>query len=56
VFLGLNGIDFDVSPTAATAMILALAAGETDGLARWIEDNISPPSGRPPPQAPSISA
>jgi hypothetical protein len=37
-------------------MILALAAGETDGLARWIEDNISPPSGRPPPQAPSISA
>jgi hypothetical protein len=56
VFLGLNGIDFDVSPAAATAMILALAAGETDGLARWIEDNISPPSGRPPPQAPSISA
>jgi len=56
LFLGLNGIDFDVSPAAATAMILALAAGETDGLARWIEDNISPPSGRPPPQAPSISA
>jgi prophage maintenance system killer protein len=56
VFLGLNGIDFDVSPAAATAMILALAAGETDGLARWIEDNISLPSGRPPPQAPSISA
>ena len=46
LFLGLNRIDFDVSPAAATAMILALAAGETDGLARWIEDNISPPSGR----------
>ncbi|HET9244220.1 MAG TPA: hypothetical protein VFO15_00300 [Xanthobacteraceae bacterium] len=45
-----------MSPAAATAMILALAAGETDGLARWIEDNISLPSGRPPPQAPSISA
>ena len=56
VFLGLNGIDFDVSPAAVTAMILALAAGETGGLAPWIEDNISPPSGRPPPQAPSISA
>jgi len=39
-------------------MILALAAEEIDedGLARWIEDNISPPSGRLPPQAPSISA
>jgi hypothetical protein len=36
-------------------MILALAAGEIDGLARWIEDNISPPSGRSPPRAPSIS-
>ncbi|HEX4828362.1 MAG TPA: hypothetical protein VFV12_09055 [Xanthobacteraceae bacterium] len=56
VFLGLNGIDFDVPPAAATAMILARAAGEIDGLARWIEDNISPPSGRSPPQAPSISA
>jgi len=27
-------------------MILALAAGEIDGLARWIDNNISPPSGR----------
>jgi hypothetical protein len=55
-FLELNRTDFDVSPAAVTAMILALAAGEAGGLARWIEDNISPPSGRPPPQAPSISA
>jgi death-on-curing protein len=48
VFLGLNGIDFDVPPAAATAMILALAKGEIDedGLARWIEDNISQASGR----------
>src|SRR5712692_5543398 len=47
VFLGLNGIDFDVPPAAAAAMILALAAGEIheDGLARWIEDNISDASG-----------
>ena len=50
VFLGLNGIDFDVPPEAATAMILGLAAGEIDedGLARWIEDNMSgTPSRRP---------
>jgi len=48
VFLGLNGIDFDVPPESATAMILALAAGEIDeeGLARWIEDNL--------PKAPSL--
>jgi death-on-curing protein len=48
VFLGLNGIDFDVPAAAAAAMILALAAGKVDkdGLARWIEDNISPLSGR----------
>ncbi|MFZ5690448.1 MAG: type II toxin-antitoxin system death-on-curing family toxin [Pseudomonadota bacterium] len=41
VFLGLNGIDFDVPPSAATAMILALAAGEVgeEGLTRWIRDN-----------------
>jgi len=41
VFLGLNGIDFDVPPEEATAMILALAAGEVseEGLARWIRDN-----------------
>jgi death-on-curing protein len=42
VFLGLNGIEFDVPPEAATAMILGMAAGEIneDGLARWIADNI----------------
>lgn len=42
VFLGLNGIDFDVAPEAATAIVLAVAAGEIneDGLARWIGDNI----------------
>ena len=42
VFLGLNGIDFDVSPPDATAIILGLAAGEIseEGLARWIADNI----------------
>jgi death-on-curing protein len=42
VFLGLNGIDFDVVPADATAVILSLAAGEIseDGLARWIRDNL----------------
>jgi death-on-curing protein len=42
VFLGLNGIDFVVPPEQATAMILALAAGEVSevGLARWIADNL----------------
>jgi death-on-curing protein len=42
IFLGLNGIDFDVPPAEATAMMLALAAGEVDesGLARWITDNL----------------
>ena len=41
VFLGLNGIDLDVPPQDATAIILALAAGdiEEDGLVRWIRDN-----------------
>jgi death-on-curing protein len=41
VFLGLNGIDFDVPPEAATAMILSLAAGEVgeEGLTRWIRDS-----------------
>ena len=41
VFLGLNGIDFDVPPADATAIILQLAADELeeDGLARWIRDN-----------------
>lgn len=42
VFLGLNGIDFDVPPEEATAMILGLAAGEIgeEGLARWIRENL----------------
>ena len=41
VFLGLNDIDFRVAPENATAMILALAAGEVneEGLTRWIRDN-----------------
>jgi death-on-curing protein len=41
VFLGLNGFDFDVPPEQATAMILALAAGEVSevSLTRWIKDN-----------------
>lgn len=41
VFLGLNGIDFMVPPESATAMVLALAAGEVSeaSLARWIGDN-----------------
>src|SRR4051794_7973161 len=41
VFLGLNDIDFLVAPESATAMILALAAGEVneEGLTRWIRDN-----------------
>lgn len=42
VFLGLNGVDFDVPPEQATAMMLGLAAGEIseDGLAEWIRDNL----------------
>ena len=42
VFLGLNGIEFDVPPQEATGMILGLAAGEVDeeGLTRWISDRI----------------
>lgn len=41
VFLGLNDIDFLVPPESATAMILAVAAGEVaeEGLTRWIRDN-----------------
>lgn len=41
VFLGLNGLDLDVPPEAATATILSLAAGEVteEVLARWIADN-----------------
>jgi death-on-curing protein len=50
VFLGLNGIDFDVPPEAATAIILGMAAGEIDedGLTRWIADNLPHASGREP--------
>lgn len=42
VFLGLNGIDFDVSSAQATAMLWELAAGTVseDGLTRWIRDNL----------------
>jgi death on curing protein len=41
VFLGLNGIDLDVPPEDATAIVLEVAAGEIDedGLARWLRDN-----------------
>jgi death-on-curing protein len=41
VFLGLNGIDFDVPSEQATAMSLSLAAGEVseESLTRWIRDN-----------------
>jgi death-on-curing protein len=40
-FLGVNGIDFVVAEAEATAIILALAAGEVgeEGLTRWIRDN-----------------
>lgn len=41
IFLRLNDIPFAPPPPAATAIILALAAGEVaeEGLARWIRDN-----------------
>jgi death on curing protein len=41
VFLRVNDIPFAPDPAHATAMILALAAGEVneDGLTRWIRDN-----------------
>jgi len=44
VFLGLNGIDFDVAPENATAMVLSLAAGEVseESVARWIADHLPP--------------
>ena len=40
-FLRLNSIAFAPPPPAATAIILALAAGDVaeEGLARWIRDN-----------------
>ncbi|MBH0239433.1 type II toxin-antitoxin system death-on-curing family toxin [Methylobrevis albus] len=42
LFLRLNGVPFRPSPAEATAVILALAAGEVDedGLARWIRDRL----------------
>ena len=41
VFLRLNGIQFAPAPAHATAIILALAAGEVseESLTRWIRDN-----------------
>ena len=41
VFLRLNGIAFRPEQAHATAMFVALAAGEIEeaGLARWIRDN-----------------
>jgi death-on-curing protein len=44
VFLNLNKLDLDAPQEAATAIVLALAAGEIgeDVLARWIGDNIGP--------------
>lgn len=44
VFLNLNKLDLDAPQEAATAIVLALAAGEIgeEVLARWIADNIKP--------------
>jgi death-on-curing protein len=41
VFLRINEVAFAPKPPEATAIILALAAGEVEeeGLARWIKDN-----------------
>jgi death-on-curing protein len=41
VFLRLNEVDFRPDPAQATAIILALAAGEVskESLTRWIRDN-----------------
>jgi len=49
VFLGLNGTDFAAAPEEATAIILALAAGEVseEALARWIGDNLPKPAAAP---------
>jgi death-on-curing protein len=40
-FLGVNGVDFNVSEAEAASIILSLAAGEVseDSLTRWIRDN-----------------
>lgn len=44
VFLNLNKLDLDAPQEAATAIVLALAAGEIgeDVLAHWIADHIKP--------------
>jgi death-on-curing protein len=44
VFLNLNKLDLDAPQEAATAIVLALAAGEIgeEVLARWVADNIKP--------------
>ena len=44
VFLNLNDLALAAPQVAATAIVLALAAGEIDEdvLARWIADNIRP--------------
>lgn len=44
VFLNLNKLDLDASQEAATAIVLALAAGEIteDVLVRWIADHVNP--------------
>jgi death-on-curing protein len=41
VFLRLNGVQFAPAPAHATAIIMALAAGEVseESLTRWIRDN-----------------
>ena len=41
IFLGVNGIDFNVPEAEAAAIILSLAAGEVSeqSLTRWIKDN-----------------
>jgi death on curing protein len=43
VFLGLNGQELRASPPEATAMILALAAGELseEALGRWLGEHIA---------------
>ena len=44
VFLNLNKLDLDTPQEAATAIMLALAAGEIgeDVLARWLADHVVP--------------
>ena len=44
VFLNLNKLDLEAPQDAATAIVLAMAAGEIgeDVLARWIADHVKP--------------